>query len=195
VETHPVYVGIDVSKARLDVSVRPGVGPFRVANDEQGIAVLVSKLSRLGCQLVVLEATGGLEIPAALALQKAGMKPVVVNARQVRDFARATGRLAKTDTIDAQVLAQFGEMVRPQPRPLPDAEGRELQLLVHRRRQLVQALTAEKNRRWPAAASARVSDSVGRMIACLTAPPASSSPWATWASGCWPAPRRPPSRP
>ncbi len=165
VSTHPVYVGIDVSKAKLDVAVRPWTAPLVVTNDAPGIRALVDKLRRLCCRLIVLEATGGLERSAALALHDAGLPVVLVNARQVRDFARATNRLAKTDTIDAQVLAEFGEKIGPEPRPLLDAESRELQLLVRRRRQLVQDLTAEKNRQATAADSQWAGLSVARHIA------------------------------
>lgn len=143
----PVHVGIDVSKSRLDIACGPQLAAFQVANDARGIRALLEKLRPFACRMIVLEATGGLERPVALALREAGLPAVVVNPRQVRDFARATGRLAKTDSIDAAVLARFGEVMRPAPRPLQDAESQELQLLVRRRRQLVQMLTAEKNRR------------------------------------------------
>ena len=141
-----VYVGIDVAKDWLDVAQRPGGEAWRVSSDETGIATLVKRLKGLGPALVLLEATGGLEIPAVAALAAAGLPAVVVNPRQVREFARATGRLAKTDAIDAQVLAQFGEAVQPEVRPLPDTATRELAGLVARRRQLIEMLTAEKNR-------------------------------------------------
>ncbi|MGB9301684.1 MAG: IS110 family transposase [Anaerolineae bacterium] len=141
-----VYIGIDVAKDWLDVAQRPGGEAWRVSSDETGIATLVKRLKGLGPALVLLEATGGLEIPAVAALAAAGLPAVVVNPRQVREFARATGRLAKTDAIDAQVLAQFGEAVQPEVRPLPDTATRELAGLVARRRQLIEMLTAEKNR-------------------------------------------------
>jgi transposase len=141
-----VYVGIDVAKDWLDVAQRPGGEAWRVSSDETGIATLIKRLKGLRPALVVLEATGGLQIPAVAALAAAGLRTVVVNPRQVRQFAGATGRLAKTDAIDAQVLAQFGEAVRPEVRPLPDAATQELSALVNRRRQLIEMLTAEKNR-------------------------------------------------
>jgi transposase len=135
-----------VAKGWLDVAQRPGGEAWRVTNDERGIADLVARLKALRPTLVLLEATGGMEIPAVAALAAAGLDAVVVNPRQVRQFAGATGRLAKTDAIDAQVLAQFGEAVQPEVRPLPDTATQELAALVARRRQLIEMLTAEKNR-------------------------------------------------
>ncbi len=140
-----VFVGIDVSQVRLDIAVRPGTS-FSITHDESAITALVQQLCALSPTLIVLEATGGMEIPLTSALATAGLPVVVVNPRQVRDFAKASGRLAKTDALDAQVLAQFAEVMRPQPRPLPDAEARALAALLTRRRQLVEMLTAEKNR-------------------------------------------------
>ena len=141
-----ISVGIDVAKDWLDVAARPDGTAWRVRNDEPGIADLVERLRQQEPAVVVLEATGGLECPLVAALAAAQLPVVVVNPRQVRAFARATGRLAKTDAIDAQVLAQFGEAVEPQPRPLPDQATQELAALITRRRQLVRMLTAEKNR-------------------------------------------------
>lgn len=140
------FIGIDVSKARLDVAVRPSGEQWAVANDEEGIANLVTRIAELNPKLVVLEATGGLQVQAVAALSAAGMPVVVANPRQVRDFGRATGKLAKTDALDAAVLAHFGEACRPEPRPLPDEDAVALQALLARRRQLVQMLTAEMNR-------------------------------------------------
>jgi transposase len=140
-----IFVGIDVSQAHLDIAVRPGAS-FSIAHHESAIATLVEQLRPLSPTLILLEATGGMEIPLTSALATAGLPVVVVNPRQVRDFAKASGRLAKTDALDAQMLAQFAEVMRPQPRPLPDAEARALTALVARRRQLVEMLTAEKNR-------------------------------------------------
>jgi len=149
-----VFVGIDVSQARLDIAVRPGTS-FSITHSESAIAALVEQLCALSPTLIVLEATGGMEIPLTSALATAGLPVVVVNPRQVRDFAKASGRLAKTDALDAQMLAQFAEVMRPQPRPLPDAEARALAALLTRRRQLVEMLTAEKNRLLSAAAPIR----------------------------------------
>ena len=139
------YIGIDVAKAQLDMFIRPTGERLSVTNDEPGIRRLLGQLR--ACDFVILEATGGLEVPLAGALAIAGIAVAVVNPRQVRDFARATGRLAKTDRLDAEVLARFGEMVRPTPRPLPDAQAQVFEALLTRRRQLVEMLTAEKNRR------------------------------------------------
>jgi transposase len=140
------FVGIDVSKKQLDVVVRPTGEVWSAANDEPGIAELVSRLVEVSPVLVVLEATGGLQIPAVTALALRGIPIAVVNPRQVRDFAKALGRLAKTDTIDAEVLARFAEAVRPEPRPLPDEQAVQLEGLLTRRRQLVEMVTAETNR-------------------------------------------------
>src|SRR5687768_15680206 len=122
--TTPTFVGIDVSKAALDVTVRPGDTAFRVANDPTGLAELVRRLRPLAPALVVLEATGGYEAPAVAALQVGSLPVAAINPRQARDFARATGRLAKTDRIDAEALAHFAEAVRPEPRPAGSAEQR-----------------------------------------------------------------------
>jgi len=140
-----VFVGIDVSKAQLDVAFRPE-GRFSAPNDEAGCAQVLERLRAVPPTLVVLEATGGLEIPLTGVLAAAGVPVVVVNPRQVRDFAKATGRLAKTDTLDAQTLAHFAEVMRPELRPLPDEQTQALAAILARRRQLVEMLTAEKNR-------------------------------------------------
>jgi transposase len=140
------HVGIDVSKDQLDAALVPAGESWQTANDEAGIARLVERLHALQPATVILEATGGFELPLVGALLAAGLPATVVNPRQVRDFARATGQLAKTDAIDARVLAHFGEAVRPELRPLPDEATRELAALVARRRQLIEMLTAEKNR-------------------------------------------------
>jgi transposase len=141
-----VFVGIDVSKAQLDVALRPTDDCWQTSNDELGIAGLVERLRPVQPTLVVLEATGGLEVPVTGALAEAGLPVVVVNPRHARDFAKATGRLAKTDTLDARGLAHFAEAVRPTPRPLPEAQAQALSALLTRRRQLVQRLTAERRR-------------------------------------------------
>jgi transposase len=127
--------------------VRPTGAHWQVPNDPAGADALAGRLGALGPALVVLEATGGLERLAAAALAAAGLPVAVVNPRQVRDFARAVGQLAKTDALDAQLLARFGEAVRPPPRPLPDAEQQALTALLARRRQVVTMLTAERQRR------------------------------------------------
>jgi transposase len=151
------FVGIDVAEEWLDVAVRPDGEAWRVANDADGIAALVARLTPLAPALVVLEATGGCEALVALDLGTARLPVAVVNPRQVRDFARATGQLAKTDRLDAAVLARFAEAIRPAPRPLPDAATRKLQALVARRRQLQGMLVAERNRRRVAEAAVRPS--------------------------------------
>ena len=141
-----VYVGIDVSRDWLDVSVGGEEQVWQVGNDAAGIAALQERLGERELAGVVLEATGGLERAVAAELDVAGLPVAVVNPRQVRDFARAAGRLAKTDAIDAQLLARYGEAMRPQVRPLPDAQTQALRGLVVRRRQVVGMLTAERNR-------------------------------------------------
>ena len=141
-----VCVGIDVSKAQLDVALRPTQDCWQVNNDESGIASLVERLRTVQPTLVVLEATGGLEVPVTGALAEAGLPVVVVNPRHARDVATATGRLAKTDRRDARGLAHFAEAVRPTPRPLPEAQAQAWSALLTRRRQLVPRLTAERRR-------------------------------------------------
>ena len=140
------YVGIDVSKATLDVAIGGDGEMIQVKNDEEGIARLLARLEEAAPTLVVLEATGGYESLVAGTIAGRGIDVAVVNPRQVRDFAKATGVLAKTDRIDARVLARFAEAVRPEPRPLPSAEAKELEELLSRRRQIVDMLTMEKNR-------------------------------------------------
>lgn len=141
----PVFVGIDVSKAQLDIALRPE-GGFQVHHTEAGIAQLLDRLHQVAPALIVLEATGGLEVPLTSALAAAGLPVVVVNPRQIRDFAKASGKLAKTDTLDAQLLAHFAAVMRPAPRPLPDDQAHALAALLTRRRQLIEMLVAEKNR-------------------------------------------------
>ena len=142
----PYYVGVDVAKRQLDLATCPVSAAARFAHDEAGLSALVAHVQALAPALVVLEATGGYETDVAAALALAGLPVAVVNPRQVRDFAKAIGRLAKTDALDADVLAQFAAHVRPEPRPLPDAAQQELTALVARRRQLVEMLTAERHR-------------------------------------------------
>lgn len=141
-----VYVGIDVAKDRLDAALEPGEEAWQRANDEAGIVALVERLQEIGPVSVILEATGGYEVPLVGAILAAGLPAVVVNPRQVRDFARATGQLAKTDAIDARILARFGAAIKPDLRAEPDTATRELAALVTRRRQLIEMLIAEKNR-------------------------------------------------
>ena len=142
-----VFVGIDVAKDRLDVHFRPTGEAFAVARDGDGLAALSERLAKAAPDLIVLEATGGFEATVAAALGAASLPLVVVNPRQVRDFARATGRLAKTDRLDAEAIARFAEAVRPEPRLLPDDAARRLAELVARRRQLVEMIGSESQRR------------------------------------------------
>jgi len=141
-----LYVGIDVSKAHLDACILPLAELFCVPNDEAGLTELVGKLQSLSPKLVLLEATGGFERPAVAALAASGMAVVVVNPRQARDFARATGQLAKTDRLDAESLARFAEAIRPAPKVLPDEEAEEFSAILSRRRQIISMMSAEKNR-------------------------------------------------
>jgi transposase len=141
-----LFVGLDVAKDKLDVHLRPAAESFTLANDEAGIRDLVKRLHAVSPVLIVLEATGGYEVPVAAALASAALPVVVVNPRQVRDFARATGQLAKTDALDAAVIARFAEAVQPPVRPLATEAAQALGELVARRRQLVDMLGAERNR-------------------------------------------------
>ncbi len=145
---HPIpsFVGIDVSRDHLDIALRPAGDAWRVARDEAGIAGLVLQLRALAPAGVVLEATGGLEAPVVAALAAGGVPVAVVNPRQARDFAKATGQLAKTDALDARMLAHFAEAIRPRLRPLPDAAQQQLAALVARRRQVGEMLVAEQQR-------------------------------------------------
>ena len=161
-----LYVGIDVSKATLDVALGSDGDVIQVANDDTGIAELVGRIAKAAPALVVLEATGGYEWLVAAALAGKGIPVAVVNPRQVRDFARATGVLAKTDRIDARVLARFAEAIRPEPRPLPTPEAKALEELLSRRRQIVDMLTMEKNR-LGIAASERMQREIKKHIAWL----------------------------
>lgn len=142
-----LFVGLDVAKDRLDVHLRPIGETFSVPHDEAGLTALVERLRPLAITLIALEATGGYEATVAATLASAGLAVAVVNPRQIRDFARATGLLAKTDTLDARVIAHFAEAIRPAARPLPDAQRQHLGELVTRRRQLIEMLGAETNRR------------------------------------------------
>jgi transposase len=144
--SHQIFVGIDVSKSHLDLCILPQKRRCRVSNDDAGFAKLVAWLGDPAETLVVLEATGGYQTPAVVALCTAGFDVVVANPRQVREHARSRGRLAKTDQLDAEAIADFAERNRPAVRPLPDAQTRLLQELMARRRQLVEMITMEENR-------------------------------------------------
>lgn len=140
------YVGIDVSKATLDVAIYSSPKKWQFTNDDPGIERLVEFLVKTAPALVVMEATGGYETPLAYALKEARIPCAVVNPREVRDFAKATKKLAKTDSLDAQVLAHFAAALEPEPRPISSGEAEELEALLSRRRQVIEMLTAEKNR-------------------------------------------------
>lgn len=146
-----IYVGIDVSKKTLDVDGYPQSCKNSFPNDEQGHRALIEALRLLEPQCIVMEATGGLELPVASELMRAGMSPAIINPRQARDFAKALGYLAKTDQVDAIMLARFGEAIKPVPRPLKSEELLQLEDILTRRRQLVEMVTAEKNRKAKAA--------------------------------------------
>jgi transposase len=154
-EVSSIFVGIDVSKAQLDVAIRPSGESESVSNDKTGIEGLIKRLREIQPALIVLEATGGIERSVTRALTSAELPVVVVNPRQVRDFAKATGQLAKTDRIDALVLARFAEAVRPALRPLPDQITLELRALIARRRQITEMIVAERNRLSGASKSVR----------------------------------------
>jgi transposase len=141
-----IFIGIDVSKDKLDTAVRPTNEFMSFSNNEDGISCLVDFVESFSPSLVVIEATGGLETAAVGMLAAKGLPVVVINPRQVRDFAKATGKLAKTDVIDAHLIARFGEAVRPELRPLKDQEAQKLAALITRRRQIIEMITAEKNR-------------------------------------------------
>ena len=145
-EQEETYVGIDVAKAQVDVAIRPADDRWRVSHDEAGIRQLVSRLKTLEPVMVLLGASGGLELPLVAALAAEAVPVVVVNPRQVRDFAKATGKLAKTDALDAAVLAHFAEAVRPPVRPLRDVETQALNSLAASRHQVMTMLVSEKNR-------------------------------------------------
>jgi transposase len=161
-----IYVGIDVSKDRLDVHVRPSGEAFAVTRDGKGLSELIERLRGVGPSLVAVEATGGFETIVAAAIAGAQFPLAVVNPAQVRHFAKAVGKRAKTDPIDAAVIARFAEAVKPEPRPLPDAAARLLAELVGRRRQIIEMLVAERQREKRADA-ARVRKSLARHIAAL----------------------------
>jgi transposase len=161
-----IYVGIDVSKDRLDVHVRPSGEAFAVARDGKGLEELVERLRTFSPTLVAVEATGGYETIVAAALAGAGLPLVVVNPAQVRHFAQALGKRAKTDPIDAEVIARFIEAVKPAPRPVPGQEARLLAELVARRRQIIEMIVAERQRE-KRAENVRVRKSLARLIKTL----------------------------
>jgi transposase len=162
------FVGIDVAKDRLDVHLRPSGESFAVARDGEALAVLVERLRALAPRLVVMEATGGYETIVASAIAAAHLPLAVVNPRQIRDFARATGRLAKTDRLDAAAIAHFAEAIRPPARPVADQEAQALGELVARRRQVIEMIVAEGNRR-RRASQRRVIRAIERHLAVLQA--------------------------
>jgi len=163
-----MFVGIDVSKDRLDVHVRPSGEVFGVARDGEGLEELVARLRPLAPTLVVLEATGGFEAVVAAALAGAGLPLAVVNPAQVRAFGRATGRLAKTDRLDAALIARFAEAIRPEPRPVASEQAQALAELVTRRRQVVEMIGMESNRRRQARGP-KVLRGIERTLAALQA--------------------------
>lgn len=163
-----MFVGIDVSKDRLDAHLRPSGETFAVARDGPGLEALAARLRGHAPLLVVLEATGGFESMVAAALASAALPLAVVNPARVRAFARATGRLAKTDRLDAEAIARFAEAIRPEPRPVPDAEATALAELVARRRQIVEMIGMESNRRRQAR-NPRVLRGIERTLAALQA--------------------------
>ena len=163
----PCFVGIDVAKAQLDIALRPSGERWSVPNDTNGVTMLVDRMQTLQPALIVLEATGGLERTATAALATAGLPVVVVHPRQARDCARATGQLAKTEALAARALAHFADVIRPTPRPLPDAQTQERRALLGRRQPLIGMRTAEQNRL--AGMSARLRKDIEAPIAWLNA--------------------------
>ena len=167
-----VFVGIDVSKDRLDICIRPSGETFAVRRDDEGLASLVERLRALHPVLVALEATGGYETVVASAVAVTHLPLAVINPRQIRDFARSTGKLAKTDRLDAAAIAHFAEAIRPPARPVADAQA--LDELVARRRQVIKMIVAEKNRRRLSRASRACSrPSIGMSISCRPSFPSS----------------------
>jgi transposase len=190
------FVGIDVAKDRLDVHIRPGGEVFAVGRDGKGLAVLVKRLQALAPVLVAMEATGGYETVVASAVGAAQLPLAVVNPRQIRDFAHATGKLAKTDRIDAAAIAHFAETVRPPARPIADAQAQALGELVARRRQVIEMIVAEGHRR-RMASQRRVITAIERHLACCRPNSPNSKATSTARSAkprlgrkrpiCWPA--------
>jgi transposase len=159
------YVGVDVSKATLEVALGAGVGLWEFSNDDEGVQDLCNHLERIQPTLIVLEASGGLEKKAAVQCAEAELPVVVVNPTRVRNYARACGQYAKTDEIDARVIADFGQAIRPQVRPLRKKAQERLSALLTRRRQVVRMLAAEKNRM--SSVGAYAEESIRRHIAWL----------------------------
>jgi transposase len=162
-----MFVGIDVSKDRLDVHIHPIGESFGLTRDEAGLVELVDRLKRHDAAIVAIEATGGFEATAVACLALAGLPVVVVNPRQVHNYAKALGVNAKTDAIDASVIARFAEATKPGIRPLPDEDTLVLASFLARRRQIVQMITAEKNRALRAASNKALQKSIGRIIDAL----------------------------
>lgn len=160
------FVGIDVSKSTLDVCIEPAVQTLHVAYNEAGIKQIVVRLKEVNPTLIVMEATGGLEVRIATELASKGLPVAVINPRQARDFAKATGQLAKTDLVDAAVLAAFAKAIRPQARPLKDADTRALDDMVSRRRQLID-MRVQETLRLGTAASKPLEKSLNKHIAWL----------------------------
>lgn len=160
------FVGIDVSKSTLDICIEPAIQTLHVAYDEAGISQIVSYLKEVSPALIVIEATGGLEVSIATELASKGLQVAVINPRQARDFAKATGQLAKTDQVDAAVLAAFAKVIRPQARPLKDADTRALDEMVSRRRQLID-IRVQETLRLGTAASKLLRKSLSQHIAWL----------------------------
>jgi transposase len=161
----PCFVGIDVSKDQLDIACRPEHTRWHGANDSAGIAQCIAQLRQLKPALIVLEATGGWQCSLVAALAVAKLPVAVMNPRQIRDFAKATGQLAKTDALDAGVIAHFAEAVRPTPRPFPDEMTQQIDALLQRRRQLLEMLVAERHR--VALAHSTVRESLARHMEYL----------------------------
>src|SRR6185503_8820519 len=141
-DSNECFIGIDVSKDHLDIAIRPSQEKLRVLNNDEGVSTLVERLRQLSSTLIVLEATGRYHRLALGQLLAVGLPAIAINPRQARDFAGATGQLAKTDRIDAQVLAEFAEKIRPEVRGIPDEATQELEALSIRRRQLVGILSS-----------------------------------------------------
>src|SRR3990170_31507 len=160
------FAGIDVSKSTLDIRIEPAVETLHMANDEVGISQAVERLKEVAPTLIVIEATGGLEVRIATELASHGLPVAVINPRQARDFAKATGQLAKTDQVDAAALAAFAKAIRPQARPLKDADTRALDDMVSRRRQLI-AMRVQETLRLGTAASMPLQKSLNKHIAWL----------------------------